>query len=92
MDAQDTKHTPGPWSAQGCSVFSQEPQSSCVCTSMPGLPEGEANARLIAAAPALLAACEAGLRLADQCNEVGGETAWQKMFRAALAQAKGGAQ
>lgn len=57
------KHTPGPWAADGLDVKNG-------CGHMATTPErigpdgekiGEANARLIAAAPDLLAACQAAL-------------------------------
>ena len=63
------KHTPGPWSinrskngypyqiyaANGTHVRSV---TRWAALSVPALPEGEANAHLIAAAPDLLAACK----------------------------------
>ena len=58
-----TKHTPGPWTcnidAEGLNVFQDDPEhpgngDHIMC--IPRHPESEANARLIAAAPEMLAA------------------------------------
>lgn len=72
MTATETKHTPGPWHAAGLLVWSADPASREAeqiahalhdhtrgdILRMPHQDVAEANARLIAAAPALLAACE----------------------------------
>lgn len=53
------KHTPGPWKAtETGGIFSPEPHSSHVASvnQYPNGAESDANARLIAAAPELLAA------------------------------------
>ena len=88
------KHTPGPWTivdpeAGGWCVQSRDMTSkarnggfvSAVC---PG-PDGPANARLIAAAPDMLAALE---RL-EAVREPGDEIAALEQARAAIAKAKG---
>lgn len=62
------KYTPGPWFAAGYkSVWRvwHDEGIACVADVHPGLepdPTAEANARLIACAPDLLAACEAALK------------------------------
>lgn len=53
-----TQHTAGPWRPEKAGVYDANGQ--CVCRRHPEAErEWTANARLIAAAPALLAACEA---------------------------------
>ena len=62
-------HTPGPWEVdehEGL-VYRPMPEQGAnaadfVCSISTGKPEAEANARLIAAAPDLLEACEAVLK------------------------------
>ena len=94
-----TKHTPGPWivdrgtTSQGDLFIHVADESvrgwTCVASVHGEIPEGAVgNARLIAAAPDLLAACEAIAALSDgqgQQNmlEVAGQA------RAALALARG---
>ena len=65
-------HTKGNWKIApgGCGVISKSDRPICTCGTMDlgqpdnGLAENEANARLIAAAPELLAACEYVIRVA----------------------------
>lgn len=82
-----TRHTSGTW------VATPEPNGVewgvdsgiwgiCICAALPGDGTAEANARLISAAPRLLAALEAMLEEDD-----GGRAATEA--RAAIAQAKG---
>ncbi len=63
-------HTPGPWTAQpthgnGWGVFATPLQFNVLDNSAPEPINAEANARLIAAAPALLAALEECSKLLD---------------------------
>lgn len=51
-----TTHTPGPWSATGYHVEARAGAIATVCDAGDGDTEGDANARLMAAAPDLLAA------------------------------------
>ena len=89
-------HTPGPWSVSKGSAYYVCCDGSWIASAM-GIrgPEGEANARLIAAAPELLAALEAFVDGFDPDKEydatdtayvVFGEKA--KLARAAIAKAK----
>jgi len=96
-----TQHTPGPWrlsSGDETEIFSgAKPVARAHCGGLTSvkLPEAEANARLIAAAPELLAALEEMYALyADhaQYDEEGHETAAINSARAAIARATGAAQ
>ena len=81
----DARPTPGPWRANGQTVFDCDGEEICTCGR--GVADRHnADARLIAAAPDLLAACEAALlredvadgelgdllRKAVECARVGG--------------------
>lgn len=95
-------HTPGPWEFEISSDGSRA-EVSCerwaefarIWIQVEGedFPEGRANARLIAAAPDLLAACqEASLQLqylADKFNATGTGTAVLAKLDAAIAKAEG---
>jgi hypothetical protein len=50
------KPTPGPWVARGSSIFRDSEEASSVASASAHRAEWRANARLIAAAPELLAA------------------------------------
>jgi hypothetical protein len=91
------KHTPGPWKydgAQGAGSIVTDTQCIAVIEDDGGyeapLEEREANAHLLAAAPALLAACKAFMELwrdcdmrpEDECHEVAG------IIREAIAEAE----
>lgn len=72
-----SNHTTGPWSSRsawGTCVTAGEKGSTLIAMcSQPGTPhdEAKANARLIAASPKLLAACElAASWMDDQCSVV----------------------
>jgi hypothetical protein len=82
-------HTPGPWQVRDNRVeFGSDGYTVAVVTK--GCPEFEGNARLIAAAPELLAALERLLGIAWSV----GSLAWDDAVaqaRLALARAKGGA-
>jgi hypothetical protein len=77
MNTENTKHTPGPWEAVEARVYQKftvcgQPSSRLVCscsTHSDYTPwsEQNANARLIASAPELLAACSA---VAEDCRLV----------------------
>lgn len=96
MDA--VKHTPGPWyvypteydnDTESFDVMADGAAITIAC------PPSEADARLIAAAPDLLAACEQVLSRLDYLTELWGQEGVtrgvQDALRAALAKAKGGA-
>ena len=90
----EAKHTPGPWLADGASVYEERDDFSVICNFWSSsLPEWEANARLIAAAPDLLEALEQlvieydDVELADA--EPSSLTAAFNAARAAIAKAKG---
>ena len=103
----NTKHTPGPWSEFGPgspTVYGGDPtRRICVLDRQTGasMEECYANARLIAAAPALLALAQDAVAafpaLDSQHEEVSGADVvdWLTAFRlrcaAVLAQATGGA-
>ena len=53
-----TKHTPGPWHVTGYHVEARAGAIATVCDAGDDDTEGDANARLIAAAPELLAALQ----------------------------------
>ena len=94
-------HTPGPWVVAGhpWNIKSVEPER-LVCSAQfyGALPEPreraevEANARLIAAAPELLAACKEVVRLNDAGVDYTGcmesQPDWLKAARAAIAKAE----
>jgi hypothetical protein len=69
MQSEMTKYTPGPWKVidgdQHDHVFAEEFPNKRICNVFSGLqcPSGAANARLIAAAPELLEACRAAMRI-----------------------------
>jgi hypothetical protein len=94
----EAKHTPGPWFLFGnpahC-VGGPHPQNDTAGVAMCGMrlrtpEEGEANARLIAAAPDLLAACEE-FEAYHQHGSLDQFPALCSQIRAAIAKAKGGA-
>lgn len=95
-----SQFTPGPWTAWGYTIYTDaglrvaqtwEQERCCLPT-----PTMEANARLIAAAPELLAALERLLESAEYLKEDSdsahgyhGEPESFKLARAAIAKAKG---
>lgn len=94
-----TKHTPGPWTMHprgedGAEVRAITSVAWCGIASTHGASgsqviradEAQANARLIAAAPDLLAACEA---IIDAATPWAPDTPALMMVRAAIAKAKG---
>ena len=58
---KDTQHTPGPWKAEKYCIWAGDCFIAGTATGQ-GDPEQRANARLIASAPDLLAACLSALR------------------------------
>jgi len=100
MSEQKTKHTPGPWRTGGTGgliVFAADGYAVANATVFHQKQEegeSQANARLIAAAPALLAACKAALayvRPAATGCECGFCQAKEQMQQA-VAQAEGADQ
>jgi len=82
----DNQHTPGPWRAKGHCIETEEYSFNWVASvQTSNVPEWEANARLIAAAPELLEALQAVVALP------GFEPAepYGKIVRAAIAKATG---
>ena len=89
----DTTHTPGPWTAHGTVVAAHG--RVIAVTDAAGYDETDTdvfsrfnNARLIAAAPELMAAL-AGLLMAVEHGKVPGISHWKIPARAALAKAEG---
>jgi len=60
-----TKHTPGPWDKSGSVIKSLAGSDRKVADVRVGDEEGQANAKLIAAAPELLATLQAFERISD---------------------------
>lgn len=105
MSAEKLKHTPGPWKLKGLNpprIYADEGKEIiCQCDSMGEMTQSQekANARLIAAAPELLAALELLLPMAEKfCNNAGNGADGQGLAehsvyviqaRAAIAKAKG---
>lgn len=95
----EAKHTPGPWSIQAGSSNPLIGSADCTVAEVlddcfPDTEQQKANANLIAAAPALLEACELAQHLmpyihADQFDGHAAETF--RKIDAALKLAKGGA-
>ena len=88
----DTTHTPGPWQIWGqITGISRSPCTGHTISKGPNIficdaiGTSDANARLIAAAPELLAACQRALveAVADDQDE------WFAIMRAAIAKATG---
>ena len=89
-----SEHTPGPWSIAGRGYTIFGPDDAVVISSFDAETEEEeerylANARLIAAAPDLLAALEEAVR-SSEVSRMGGMS-WDEMdrARAAIAKARG---
>jgi hypothetical protein len=98
-----SKHTPGPWTVDEEILHEGKlhvaGRSATVEAGDKGIcklirhsqsthdPVSEANARLIAAAPDLLAACEAALGIVADCNEYDGFPEVFAQIRTAIAKA-----
>ncbi len=93
---EQTKHTPGPWKVRlGLNeAFIDAPGIVClaVVNSLTDTAEAEVNARLIAAAPELLAACKMVVRLVDDPRSPAAKDPWGDgltQLEAAIAKAEG---
>jgi hypothetical protein len=107
---EQARHTPGPWTVHadsyagdhpnhasrfvGTQDFDEDASVGQIVAKLTDSPEIVANARLIAASPDLLAACEAFLREHDDTYDGGpissGHVAAVELARAAIAKAKAG--
>lgn len=69
-----SKHTPGPWRRQGAIIWGKEIQREVArVKTFPGEPlQDNANARLVAASPELLAACKLLLSCCGYVVDVSG--------------------
>ncbi len=84
-----TKHTPGPWKQERNNVVADYTATYGVVASVSAMPnkwETDANARLIAAAPELLASLQEALGLLESYSL--GEHQVAENIRAAIALAK----
>jgi hypothetical protein len=98
-DKARSDHTPGPWEYE-----SQDPHALGKITSDDGTlvaevhgdwdddHSTEANARLIAAAPDLLAACKLAVERLEVCSYQGDEDSFVEEIAAAIARAEGGGE
>lgn len=94
-----TTHTPGPWKIADdkkldASLWHHLPSiaganGAMIAGLAMGGAKGDANACLIAAAPAMLTACEQALESMDARNEDMGLDVIRQTLRAAIARAKG---
>lgn len=80
------KHTPGPWKVSGHMVRTECETSWPVASCCYGTAaQSDANARLIAAAPELLAACDAMLNAIADNTDIGFDVDLNEAMRAARA-------
>lgn len=90
--SEEAKHTPGEWVSDGVLVdVDGKMIAHCGDLVIDGdgtLPEAEANARLIAASPQLLGACEAAREFGSDGTMEDGRSV-NTLLRAAIAAAKG---
>lgn len=91
-----TKHTPGPWTATKCAMSRDEwrisnPEAWPIFTVLCGRPEARANAHLIAAAPDLLAALIKLERVESSPHSETVRYLAREQARAAIAKAEGSA-
>jgi hypothetical protein len=95
---ESTMHSPGPWTYQHIkssdpgpfyAIQPAPPSVWSVAWTFNDSADDEANARLMAAAPDLLAACEEAAAYLDLAGDVLSLTVWQRL-RAAIDTAKGG--
>lgn len=84
----ETKHTPGPWKTDGITIYADAAQSGMVADCRAQMSGTRANARLIAAAPTMLAALEAVIERFD-FGMVPEMPRLESQLRAAIAIAKG---
>lgn len=88
MNAVTRQHTPGPWSVEGSYVHGPDGKRFLAVASDG---EGQANSRIIASAPELLAACMSALRaLEDNLQPGPMDEDAKEGLRAAIAKATGG--
>lgn len=97
-----SKHTPGPWHISTSGKFIRKNDGPYwpdwnICELNMDHTEATANGHLIAAAPALLEACEAAANWIARFGEhapiiFGGEAELSELLRAAIVRAKGGAK
>lgn len=94
-----TEHTPGPWVAicpaegwDGWWVEAAGEQHIAEVTGYQSDPVRRANAHLIAAAPDLLAACEAALEAIRGDADIDWMLNVERQLRTAIAKARGGGQ
>lgn len=93
-------HTPGPWDQRGCHFNILGPKHEIICKPYPGTfangtseDEALANAKLIAAAPALLEACKLALAESETIGATTDRDSHIRyVLRAALTLATGGAK
>jgi hypothetical protein len=94
-------HTPGPWAENGCEIQAADGSAVCEMLARPedadkwGHHHADANSRLIAAAPDLLAALESIVSLDLCCATLEEKRKADAVFaaaRAAITQATGGAK
>lgn len=89
MTNSTTNHTPGPWRVHAVAGLIQEANGHSIAAyTGTSQDEADANARLIAAAPELLAALEHLLALNSGCAPEEEERGWDQA-RAAIAKATG---
>lgn len=88
----DTKHTPGPWHEGSHRSIESQSGTLCEVYSHMGIAEADANQKLIAAAPDLLASLREALKIVDAYRRAsGGDGDITAMnARAAIAKATGG--
>ena len=89
----NTQHTPGPWAiyvnAPSDVVIRKMSKDGYELCAIARVSSGYANAHLIAAAPELLEALDAALKLIELVMPIDGDVT--RKARAAIAKAKGGA-
>ena len=93
-----TKHTPGPWEVVGGTIIQTADERRKWVAEVPAASSihetfitDRANARLIAAAPQLLEACEEALSFTKTMDGwAGRESTTSRCLRAAIAKSKGG--
>lgn len=90
----EAKHTPGPWAREGLRVYvhNRGTIAECPLPQSGGVFEVSSNARLIAAAPDMLAALK---EMVDEADGISREHGWPlasrlDRARAAIAKATGG--
>lgn len=91
MATNETKHTPGPWHVEqgtdGVGVWDEMARTLIAAVDQPN---AESNARLIAAAPEMLAALKACFANGDPADGFDPENALtERLIRAAIAKAEG---